>query len=175
MNPHNSFKKTLSEALSIVLIALVLGLVYNSLSCRGIALIREVKKISLSFDTTKVSSIEDYAVPMLITLDDAYKIYREGQGVFMDTRDDEDFVEGHIKGAISLPLQNLEKNPALVRDIPKDKLIVTYCSGVECALSIDLAKKLASMGFTNVKVFFAGWPEWHDKKLPAETGPKDNL
>jgi rhodanese-related sulfurtransferase len=172
MSSQKPFKQTLTEAGSIVLLATALGLVYNALSSRGIALVREVKKISLSFDTTKVTTLDAYVEPILINLEDAQKFYESGDALFIDARHDEDYAQGHIKGAMSLPLDDLEKNPALVNNIPKDKLLVAYCGGAECALSTDLAKKLASMGFTNVKVFFGGWPEWQAKNLPIDKGPK---
>ena len=48
--------------------------------------------------------------------------------VIIDSRSTQQFQEGHIKGAISLPLFDLEQDPALPR-VPKDARLVFYCSG----------------------------------------------
>lgn len=174
MKIQSTFKRSLREAGALVLMGIVLGLVYNAVSGRGIAFLRKEQQLAWSSDasqTTQHSMTSNPAQPLLITVDEASKIFEEGTALFIDSRPEEEFQEGRIKGAISLPLKKLEENPALFQDIPKDKLIVTYCSGVECDLSIDLGQKLASMGFTNVKIFFAGWNDWVQRGLPIETGP----
>jgi hypothetical protein len=48
--------------------------------------------------------------------------------VVIDSRSAQQFQESHIKGAISLPLFDLEQDPALPR-APKDARLVFYCSG----------------------------------------------
>ena len=48
--------------------------------------------------------------------------------VIIDSRSAQQFQESHIKGAISLPLFDLEQDPALPR-APKDARLVFYCSG----------------------------------------------
>jgi rhodanese-related sulfurtransferase len=48
--------------------------------------------------------------------------------VIIDSRSASQFQESHIKGAISLPLPELEQDPALPR-VPKDARLVFYCSG----------------------------------------------
>ncbi|MEK6569794.1 MAG: rhodanese-like domain-containing protein [Bacteroidota bacterium] len=175
MNAKPAFRRSLLEAGSIVLIGLGLGLAYNTFSSRGIDLVRKERQLVWSSDTTRTNTPENPSRATLINIDEAYKIFREGNAIFVDARHEEEFKEGHIKGAISLPLKKLEGNPDLVQGISKDKLIVTYCSGVECELSIDIGEKLASMGFTNVKIFFSGWLDWQKRNLPAETGSKENL
>ena len=175
METKSIFRRSLFEGGSIVIIGLALGLVYNAVSPRGIDLIRKQRQLTWSSDTSQQEAPKDSPRPMLVNVDEAYKIYQEGNGIFIDARHDDEFNEGHIKGAICIPLKKLEATPSLVQNIPKDRLIVTYCSGVECEQSIDLGEKLASMGFTKVKIFFSGWLDWQQRKLPIESGPKENL
>ena len=174
MAERQTFKQSLNEAGLIVLSAVVLGLVYNALSPRGINLIREAPPFIRSNDSTRYSSSSSTARLTFINADEAVKIFQGGNGIFIDARHEDEFNEGHIKGAISLPLRTLETNPDLIKGLAKDTLIVTYCSGEQCALSIDLGERLAAMGFTNVKVFFSGWLEWQKRNLPTETGPRGN-
>ncbi|MFH1153289.1 MAG: rhodanese-like domain-containing protein [Pseudomonadota bacterium] len=77
------------------------------------------------------------------------------------------YVEGHIPGAISIPDTQFEKS---IDRLPKDKstLLIFYCGGLDCRLSHKSAKKAEALGYTNVKVFAKGYPEWI--KTPGEYG-----
>jgi rhodanese-related sulfurtransferase len=161
----------MSEAGLIALSAAILGLAYNSVSPRGIDLIRKDRPFVWPNDSSRSSSSSSSTRLTFINADEAVKIFQGRTGIFIDVRYEDEFNEGHIKGAISLPLRTLETNPDLIQGLAKDTLIVTYCSGEQCALSIDLGERLAAMGFTNVKVFFSGWLEWQKRNLPVETGP----
>jgi rhodanese-related sulfurtransferase len=174
MADRQTLKRSMSEAGLIALFAVILGLVYNSVSPRGIDLIRKDRPFVWSADTSRHPVTSNSNRLTFIDADEAVRIFRQGNALFIDARHEDEFNEGHIKGAISLPLRTLETNPALVRGFGKGTLIVTYCSGERCALSIDLGERLASMGFTNVKVFFSGWLEWQKRNLPIETGPRAN-
>lgn len=44
--------------------------------------------------------------------------------------------------------------------LPKDADIVVYCSGVDCPQSKAAGEKLASLGFTNIRVFEGGLEAW---------------
>jgi rhodanese-related sulfurtransferase len=67
--------------------------------------------------------------------------------------------KGHIPTAISLPDMYFDKEKD---ELPaeKDKLLVFYCGGFKCKLSHKSAKKAIDMGYSNVKVFAAGYPAW---------------
>ena len=45
-----------------------------------------------------------------------------------------------------------------VRILPDDGLVIVYCDGSECELSLELADELSAMGFEQARVFFGGWP-----------------
>ncbi|MFZ5584296.1 MAG: rhodanese-like domain-containing protein [Thermodesulfobacteriota bacterium] len=70
--------------------------------------------------------------------------------------------QGHIPGAISLPFSAWEKMKGL---LPADKaaLVVFYCEGLTCPLSHKSAFLAQKMGYSNVKVYAEGWPEWKEK------------
>ena len=70
--------------------------------------------------------------------------------VILDVRTVEEFSEGHIKGAICIPNETIGKSE--IPELPdKGQLILVYCrSGNR---SKQAAKKLADMGYTNVKEF----------------------
>ena len=67
--------------------------------------------------------------------------------------------KGHIPTAISIPDTQFDKyKDQLPAD--KNKLLVFYCGGYKCKLSHKSAQKALAMGYTNVKVYSAGYPEW---------------
>ncbi|MCG8635063.1 MAG: rhodanese-like domain-containing protein [Desulfobacterales bacterium] len=74
------------------------------------------------------------------------------------------YVKGFIPGAVSIPFSEFDKKTDM---LPKDKgaLLIFYCGGVKCKLSHKSAKKARALGYTNVKVFAKGFPEY--KKQPG--------
>jgi rhodanese-related sulfurtransferase len=72
------------------------------------------------------------------------------------------FDPAHIPGAINIPDSQFEK---LVDKLPADKatLLIFYCGGLECMLSHNSAAKAEKLGYTNIKVYAAGLPEWKAK------------
>ena len=85
--------------------------------------------------------------------------------LFIDARDEEEFAEGHIKGAtVAL------STPELVQLTPdRSAPIVTYCGGGECDVSMELATLLMNdWDYERIFVFKGGWPEWKAAGYPAE-------
>ncbi|MBL0166968.1 MAG: rhodanese-like domain-containing protein [Propionivibrio sp.] len=76
------------------------------------------------------------------------------------------FDPGHIPGAINIPDSQFDKQ---VERLPTDKstLLIFYCGGVDCMLSHNSAFKAEKLGFTNIKVYAAGMPEWVSKGAPV--------
>lgn len=93
-----------------------------------------------------------------ITAEDAKKIMDAGkEHIILDTREQDEFDEGHIPGAILIPYTEIEnKAEEMLPD--KDKLILVYCrSGRRSKIA---AESLAKLGYTNVKEFggIIDWP-----------------
>ncbi len=70
---------------------------------------------------------------------------------------------GHIPTAINIPDSQFEKLAPTLLPADKTTPIIFYCQGVECDLSHKSAFKAAALGYTNVKVYPAGQPEWEAK------------
>ena len=93
-----------------------------------------------------------------ITADEAKKIMDSGEEhIILDTREQDEFDEGHIPNAILIPYTEIEnKAEEMLPD--KDKLILVYCrSGRRSKIA---AESLAKLGYTNVKEFggIIDWP-----------------
>ena len=93
-----------------------------------------------------------------ITAEDAKKIMDSGEEhIILDTREQDEFDEGHIPGAILIPYTQIEnKAEKMLPD--KDKLILVYCrSGRRSKIA---AESLVKLGYTNVREFggIIDWP-----------------
>ncbi|NMF96081.1 rhodanese-like domain-containing protein [Aromatoleum toluolicum] len=66
---------------------------------------------------------------------------------------------GHIPTALSIPDSQFDK---LVDKLPQDKatLLIFYCDGLECMLSHNSAFRAEKLGYTNIRVYAAGFPDW---------------
>ena len=75
----------------------------------------------------------------------------------------------HLPGAIPLHADHVEQvHRELLPD--RDALIVTYCSDATCGNSQEVATKLESLGYTNVRKYQEGIAGWADAGLPLESG-----
>ena len=86
--------------------------------------------------------------------------------ILFDVRQHASFLEKHIKGAKSLPTDEIDKE---AKKLDKSKVIVVYCGGYTCPLSGFAAEKLSGMGF-KVKAYEGGLAEWSEAELPVEAG-----
>jgi rhodanese-related sulfurtransferase len=96
------------------------------------------------------------------------------KALFADARAKVEYDQGHIPGAIPLPLGELDKYYELYKGkIKAAKTIITYCHGVGCKLSDKVAQKLyKDKGLKNTGAFFGGWPQWQQHNMPIEVGPE---
>lgn len=72
------------------------------------------------------------------------------------------FDPGHIPTAMNIPDTQFEK---MADQLPADKntLLIFYCEGHECMLSHNSAFKAEKLGYTNIRVYAEGYPEWIQK------------
>ncbi len=96
-----------------------------------------------------------------------------------DARQKGEYVESHIKGAISAPYrEKSEKNIDFdesrdrwdINNYPNDKStpIVVYCSGVKCWKSYKSLVGLAKEGYSELHWLREGFPGWQEKGYPIE-------
>jgi rhodanese-related sulfurtransferase/predicted transcriptional regulator len=85
-------------------------------------------------------------------------IERLGRGdvVLVDVRPPEEFTAGHIEGAQSVPLEELERRLA---ELPAGREVVAYCRGPFCAYAHEAVRRLQAAG-RPARRLEDGWPEW---------------
>ena len=69
---------------------------------------------------------------------------READVFLVDVRPQAEFEAGHLPGALSLPLADLE---ARLSELPRDRTIVAYCRGPFCTFSAEATRRLRALGF----------------------------
>lgn len=91
---------------------------------------------------------------------------RSGDAVVVDLRPSDEFEAGHIAGALSIPLPELE---ARLAELPLDVEVVAYCRGPYCAMSPQAVALLERAG-RRARRLEDGYPEWRLAGLPVEAG-----
>jgi rhodanese-related sulfurtransferase len=159
----NNRGRGLWQAVVIVLTACAVGLMVNVVRPTGLALVGDW--------SPEARLTTDSGESMVISLEEAERVFASGTAVFLDARSEGLYREGRIRGARNLPWQSFEAHlDKVMAEIPPDAVIVTYCDGEECSLSEDLARELVFMGYKKVRVLVNGWTRWTEAGLPTEQG-----
>lgn len=98
-----------------------------------------------------------------VTIQGTYAAFLDGSATFVDVREPEEWAEGHLPGAIHIPLGEL---PRRLADVPRGLPIITICrSGYR---SLTARKALLADGATDVRSLAGGMLAWHDAGYPVE-------
>jgi len=108
----------------------------------------------------------DYLGPAVETIDRGELIARLGRGeaILIDVRPDEEYAAGHIDGARSIPLDELEERLA---ELPGDREVVAYCRGPFCAYAHEAVRRLQATGRA-ARRLEEGWPDWRLADKPSK-------
>jgi rhodanese-related sulfurtransferase len=100
----------------------------------------------------------DYLGEDVDTIDREQLLERLTRGdiVLVDVRPEEEYAAGHIAGARSIPLDELERRLA---ELPPDTDVVAYCRGPFCAYAHEAVRQLRAGG-RSARRLTDGWPEW---------------
>ena len=89
---------------------------------------------------------------------------RRGDVVLLDVRPAEEYAAGHLRGAISIPHDELKRR---LRELPKGRRVVAYCRGPYCVFAANAVKLLRQRGFDAARIE-DGVAEWRARRLPIE-------
>jgi rhodanese-related sulfurtransferase len=171
--------KFLRDAFLIVILSAAFGIlaniIRNSADLNGLAMDtpwpdnREKVELDIPPSYMPCDSANTTVCDSLISLEQAYALYLKGDAIFVDTREEFEYDEGHIAGAINLPFEFWDDYWEIVEpQLDPGKVIVTYCGGLDCELSLFAARELKSLGYEHAYIFFGGWHKWLDAGLAIE-------
>ena len=119
--------------------------------------------------------VAEIATPKMVSfLDIMSELYGRPDVHFIDARDEPTYESGHIPNAIPLDTEKVEGDKNYGQDriaaLPRTDMLIVYCSGGNCDLSIRLARNLIARGFKKVLVYEGGWTEWVKEGGDKEEG-----
>jgi len=89
---------------------------------------------------------------------------RAGRAVVIDVRPLAEYRAGHIPGALSIPLEELETR---LGELPARKEVVAYCRGPYCVMAYEAVARLRARG-RRARRLTDGFPEWRASGLPVQ-------
>lgn len=102
-----------------------------------------------------------------ITLDELRAGMATGDMLLLDVRPRLEFAAGHLPGAISIPLDEL---PARLEELPRDRVIVTYCRGPLCVYADQALERIIASGRRGARLE-EGVAEWRLAGYPLAAPP----
>src|SRR6202022_1798716 len=101
-----------------------------------------------------------------VEMNELLKRARSKRVVVLDTRPPSEYAAGHIAGALSVPVDGLQRK---LRQLPKGKEYVVYCRGPYCVYADRAVEILRSNG-RHARRLREGFPEWRAAGLPVQGG-----
>ena len=89
---------------------------------------------------------------------------KQGLVTVLDVRPPEEYAQGHIRGAINVPVTELKKR---LHQIPAGQEVVAYCRGPYCLLAYEAVQVLRKKGI-KARRLEDGYPEWKSAGLPVD-------
>ena len=130
---------------------------WQNLRDLGLERMAEMEKLIKDF-REKRSSLEAIKMNDLLTRIKSKNI------IILDVRPVREFKNGHIPGAINIPVKEL---PSKLKKLTKNKEYVAYCRGPFCVFADEAVSILVKKGF-KAKRLVEGFPDWKMKGLPVE-------
>jgi rhodanese-related sulfurtransferase len=146
------FGLSIGQGAAFTIVALLCGMLYHFANDAG-----------LLANANATTSIQQAHVANFIPKINERKVHKllDSETVFIDARLSRDYKAGHIKGAISVPVNtNDVERQKVTADIPKDSRIVMYCQSSGCKYAEIVAIKLIDDGYSNISIYKGGWAEW---------------
>lgn len=100
-----------------------------------------------------------------VTLNELLTRLHEPGLVILDVRPPLEYKQGHIAGARSIPIDELESR---LNELPQEQEIVAYCRGAYCVFADEAVELLSRQGY-RVRRMQQGYPDWKLADLPTDT------
>jgi len=170
----------------ILVLGTALGLAYNAADSRPIPWIAQ-PRTAVSLDSLEAADAESSApetaadflgipeseFPIAVSLEKAKELYDSGRVIILDAREEHEYAEGHIKDAVVADYDvvgaDLEWLDAMAAE---PTVILVYCGGGDCELSMNLGFAISQSGHRHVVVFEDGYTAWKSAGYPTRMGDR---
>jgi rhodanese-related sulfurtransferase len=127
--------------------------------------LRDVGAVQLAeVDRLVQTYLTDRETLAAISKEDLIHRIVEGTVVVLDVRPVVEYEQGHVAGARSIPIDELERR---LTELPLDQEIVAYCRGPYCVFSDEAVTLLVERGYRAGRLT-EGLPEWRAAGYPVE-------
>ena len=130
---------------------------WQSLRELGDSRIAEIRRTVATYLTDRMSL-------QAITCEELKRRLDDRSVFVLDVRPTGEYQAGHIRGARSIPLDELK---ARLREIPKRGEVIAYCRGPYCVFADEAVATLRTSGRTAIRLE-SGFPDWKARGLPVE-------
>ena len=107
--------------------------------------------------------------PTTIDRDGVHAVVDAGTAIVVEALPAPNYEDAHIPGAANLPHDSDGATIAAVLPDP-DATVVVYCSNLACQNSTILSRRLAQLGYSDVREYEGGKEDWITAGLPVEAG-----
>lgn len=132
--------------------------------CRSVRTVAEHRLAEL--DRLVRDHFGDRAAAEPVSMDELLTLARSRDVIVLDTRPASEYAAGHIAGALSVPIDDLQRR---LRQLPRDREYVAYCRGPYCVYADRAVEILRAKG-RRARRLLEGFPEWKAAGLPMHTG-----
>jgi len=113
------------------------GEFYRSLRALAESRLAEVEQVTRAY-------LSERSAMEAVRPEELLRRVRRGEVTLLDVRPVEEYLAGHVVGAMSVPVSELKKK---LSGLPKNRVIVAYCRGPYCVMAIEAVELLRSKGF----------------------------
>jgi rhodanese-related sulfurtransferase len=131
-----------------------------------VALRKAAERRSAELDRLVREHFADRSDAEAVAMPDLLKRARAQDVLILDTRPAREYASGHIAGAISVPVDELQQR---LKELPRNKKYVAYCRGPYCVYA-DRAVELLRANGRRAQRLLEGFPEWRAAGFPIESG-----
>lgn len=129
--------------------------------------------MAITGGTDGLPQIPDLDRPIEVGIAAVKQLFDAKAAVVVDAREPDEYAEGHIPGALSMPYDEVTGDPARIESLETGgKPIIVYCGGGACELSLSLAYDMIYAGHKKVLVYMGGFSEWAEVGNAVATGPE---
>jgi rhodanese-related sulfurtransferase len=143
-----------------------------AITATGGLLCHYLNREGLLANTSGVRLVQEASAGTFIPHVDAAKVDRllARDAVFVDARFAADFEQGHLEGAINVPVDanDVDLQNSLT-SVSKNANIVVYCQSAGCQFAEKVALRLMKDGFSDLAVYRGGWMDWRTKHADEQT------
>jgi rhodanese-related sulfurtransferase len=177
MTNHRISTTALREAALLLLLAAALGIAANGFRPDPLKFSQSRPALPTATDSAMVElpvigvTPDSHSVgPVRVTTEQVLQLINRNNIILLDARSLEDYQQGHLPNAKSLPFDRVYEHMDTIEHLPRDRWIVCYCGGPPCDLGELLAYELASLGLSRVAVYESGLDSWIQSGHELETG-----